>query len=77
MENKVIVDVYYSGRNFSAHAPLLPGCAATGATLNVVKQNIKEAIELHVKSSIEDGDEIAAIFNDTYELDYHFAPKGI
>ena len=70
--NKVIVDIYYSGRNFSACVPLLPGCVATGATPNIVKQHIKEAIELHVKASLEDSDDISAIFHDPYELVYHF-----
>ncbi len=66
--NKVIVDIYYSGRNFSACAPLLPGCAATGSTEKEVSQRIEEAIKLHVKSSLEDGDDIPAVFDGPYEL---------
>jgi predicted RNase H-like HicB family nuclease len=49
---------------------LLPGCVATGSTPKEVNQRIKEAVELHVKSSIEDGDDIAAIFHGDYELVY-------
>jgi len=77
MNNKVIVDIYYSGRNFSACVPLLAGCVATGATPKEVNQHIKEAIELHVKSSMKDGDEIPEIFQGPYELDSHFDTEGL
>ena len=77
MNHKVIVDIYFSGRNFSACVPLLPGCVATGGTPKEVNQRIKEAIDMHIKSSIEDGDEIPAIFNGAYELVYHFDAEGL
>jgi predicted RNase H-like HicB family nuclease len=41
--------------NYSAYAPDLPGCAATGATLAEVQQQIKEAIEFHLEGLREDG----------------------
>jgi predicted RNase H-like HicB family nuclease len=77
MTNKVIVDIYFSGRNFSACVPLLPGCVATGSTPKEVNKHIKEAIDLHIKSSLEDGDEIPAIFEGAYELVYHFDAEGL
>jgi predicted RNase H-like HicB family nuclease len=77
MENKVIVDIYYSGRNFSAYVPLLPGCVATGATPKEVNERMKEAVELHVKSSLEDGDEIPSVFSRDYELVNHFDAEGL
>jgi predicted RNase H-like HicB family nuclease len=66
--NKVNVEIYFSGRNFSAYIPLLPGCVATGATPNEVNRRIKEAVELHVKSSVDDGDNIPDIFRGDYKL---------
>jgi predicted RNase H-like HicB family nuclease len=36
-------------------APDLPGCAATGATLAEVQQQIKEAIEFHLEGLREEG----------------------
>ena len=77
MDNKVEVDIYYSGRNFSAWVPLLPGCVATGSTPKEINQNIKEAIEFHVKGSLEDGDDIPAIFKGDYELVNHFDAEGL
>ena len=46
------------GRNCSAYVPDLPGCIATGATVEETKERIKEAIELHLKGMREDGDAI-------------------
>ena len=59
---KVIVDIYYTGNNFCAHAPILSGCVSTGATLDEMKKNIKEAIEFHVESSLIDNNSIPAVF---------------
>ncbi len=41
--------------NYSAYAPDLLGCAATGATLAEVQQQIKEAIEFHLEGLREEG----------------------
>ena len=43
---------------FSAHVPDLPGCIATGCTLDQVKQRMTKAIEMHLAAMREDGDEI-------------------
>jgi predicted RNase H-like HicB family nuclease len=45
-------------RNFSAYVPDLPGCVATGATIEKVERNIREAIEMHLAGMREDGDPI-------------------
>ena len=41
--------------NYSAYVPDLPGCIATGATLEEVEQQIREAIEFHLEGMREDG----------------------
>lgn len=45
-------------RNCSAYVPDLPGCIATGATVEETKTRIKEAIEVHLEGLREDGDVI-------------------
>jgi len=45
-------------RNCSAYVSDLPGCIATGATVEETKKRIREAIELHLKGICEDGDVI-------------------
>lgn len=42
---------------FSAHVPDLPGCVAAGRTLDIVKQRMAKAIEMHLAAMREDGDE--------------------
>jgi predicted RNase H-like HicB family nuclease len=41
--------------NFSAYAPDLPGCVATGATIEEVEARMREAIEFHLDGFREDG----------------------
>lgn len=41
--------------NFSAYIPDLPGCVATGATVEEVESQIREAIEFHLDGMREDG----------------------
>jgi len=42
-------------RNYSAYLPDLPGCIATGKTVEEVRQSMREAIELHLAGLREDG----------------------
>ena len=41
--------------NFSAYVPDLPGCVATGATIDEVESQIREAKEFHLEGMREDG----------------------
>ena len=47
-----------AGSNFSAYVPDLPGCVATGATIDEVQREMREAIALHIEGMREDGDPI-------------------
>ena len=44
--------------NYSAYVPDLPGCIATGATVEEAKKTIREAIEFHLAGMREDGSPI-------------------
>lgn len=41
--------------NFSAYVPDLPGCVATGGTLQEVESEIRDAIAFHLDGLREDG----------------------
>ena len=41
--------------NYSAYVPDLPGCIATGGTIEEVEQQIREAIAFHLEGLREDG----------------------
>jgi predicted RNase H-like HicB family nuclease len=42
--------------NYSAYVPDLPGCVTTGRTIEEVKRNMQEAVELHLEGMRDDGD---------------------
>jgi len=44
--------------HWAAYVPDLPGCTTTGSTLQETKQNIREAIELHLEAMMEVGEPI-------------------
>jgi len=41
--------------NYSAYVPDLPGCIATGATVEETEAQIREAIEFHLEGMREEG----------------------
>ena len=52
--------VFYAktSTGYSAHVPDLPGCIATGQTLEQTEQRMREAIEMHLEGMREDGEPI-------------------
>lgn len=46
------------GHSFSAYAPELPDCVATGPSVAQVEQRMREAIEFHLDIMREHGEEI-------------------
>ena len=54
-------------RNYSAYVPDLPGCVATGATIEEAESQIREAIEFHLDGLREDG---IAVPQPTSRVDY-------
>jgi len=41
--------------NYSAYAPDLPGCVATGETVEETENSMREAIEFHLDGMRDDG----------------------
>lgn len=54
MREYVIV-IERAGNNYSAYAPEVPGCVATGGTEQETEANMRSALELHLKGMKEDG----------------------
>lgn len=44
--------------NYSAYVPDLPGCVATGRTVEEVEAELREAILFHLEGMTEDGEAI-------------------
>ena len=41
--------------NYSAYVPDLPGCVATGDTVEAVEREIRDAIRFHIDGLMQDG----------------------
>jgi predicted RNase H-like HicB family nuclease len=41
--------------NYAAYVPDLPGCVATGKTVEATERLLREAIAVHVAGMVEDG----------------------
>jgi predicted RNase H-like HicB family nuclease len=41
--------------NYAAYVPDLPGCVTTGETIEETEQQIRDAIEFHIRGLREDG----------------------
>ncbi len=44
--------------NYSAYVPDLPGCVATGATVEEVEREVQDAIQFHLEGMRKDGQPI-------------------
>lgn len=55
MTRRYAIVVEKAETNFSAYVPDLPGCVATGSTVEVTEQRLREAIEVHLAGMLEDG----------------------
>ena len=53
MKYAVIIEA--SERNYSAYVPDLPGCIATGKTVEEVKRLIRKGMAFHLEGLREDG----------------------
>lgn len=47
--HKYTIIIEKAGDNYSAYCPDLPGCIATGLTVEETIQRMKQAIELHIE----------------------------
>ena len=74
--NRITVELSYTGKNFCAYVPILPGCVATATTPDAIRKAIAAAIEFHLEGSRKDGDKLPAVFSRNYSLIYKFEPKS-
>ena len=55
---RFLIIIEQGSHNYSAYVPDLPGCIATGKTVEEVKANMREAIKMHLEGMIEDQESI-------------------
>lgn len=54
MKVRYAVVIEQSEHNYAAYLPDVPGCVATGATLEEVQQNLQEALQEHIEVMRDD-----------------------
>jgi predicted RNase H-like HicB family nuclease len=53
--HRFLIVVEDAGNNYSAYSPDLPGCVATGDTIEETEKSMHDAIQLHIEGLQEDG----------------------
>ena len=56
--HRYLIVIEKAESNYSAYAPDLPGCVATGKTIEETEKNMREALEMHIAGIIEDEQEV-------------------
>lgn len=51
-QHKFVIVIENAGKNYSAFSPDLPGCTATGKTVEETEENMREAIKMHLRECI-------------------------
>jgi predicted RNase H-like HicB family nuclease len=74
---KIIVEVSYTGNNYSAHIPILPGCVTTGNSLVEIRKYIGEIVPFHIEGLQEDNDEYPSVFDGEYEFVYKLSAEAL
>lgn len=52
--HRYLIVIEKADDNYSAYSPNLPGCVATGKSIEQVKRNMHGAIEMHLQGLRED-----------------------
>ena len=73
---KYAVVIERGPNNYSAYVPDLPGCITTGKTLEEIKTNIREAIELHLEGLMEDGSPVPEPSSVAIEVELPLQPSA-
>ena len=55
---KVMVLIHKTDTGFCAYAPEVPGCVATGQTMEQTEERMHEALEMHIEDMLAQGEEI-------------------
>ncbi len=65
---KYLAIIEQSTNNFSAYIPDVPGCIATGKTIPEVTENLKKALEMHLKGMEEDGEPLPVPLSEAHYI---------
>lgn len=55
---EIVIEKEPDDPGYYAYSPALPGCFSAGLTVESTRENMREAIELHLEAMIADGESI-------------------
>jgi predicted RNase H-like HicB family nuclease len=58
MKQEYLVVYEFAKGSYSGYAPDLPGCISIGSNHEEMRKNMREAVEAHISSLVENGKEI-------------------
>jgi predicted RNase H-like HicB family nuclease len=58
---RVVILIEKGERNYSAYAPDVPGCVATGKSVEEVTRHMQDALEFHFEGMLLDGEPLPAV----------------
>ncbi len=58
MTNRYLIVLEKGNRNYSAFSPDIPGCVATGRTIEETIDSMRSALEFHIEGMIESGESL-------------------
>lgn len=74
---KAVIEITYTGNNYSGHLPLLPGVVSTGDTLDEMISNMKQAVEFHLEGMRQDGTVVPPIFDAPHTLECKLTSEAL
>jgi len=69
MKAKFLIIIEKGERNYSAYSPDVPGCIATGRSVETTLNEMRVALVFHIESLIESGDNVPTPKSLNYYLD--------
>ncbi|MFL6467829.1 MAG: type II toxin-antitoxin system HicB family antitoxin [Pyrinomonadaceae bacterium] len=58
MSNRYLVVIEKGDQNYSAFSPDVPGCIATGKTIESAIDSMRSALEFHIEGMVEGGEAV-------------------
>lgn len=72
----VRITIEKTENNYSAFINEISGIVATGATIEEIKKNMVEAIDFYIESCKEFGDDIPAVFQGEFDIEFWLDAKS-
>lgn len=69
MKKKFLIILEKGERNYSAYSPDIPGCIATGRSVETTLNEIREALVFHIEGLVENGDDVPSPKSLNYYID--------